>query len=367
MRDPRIAKMAEVLIRYSTGVKKGDKVFISGSDITKPLLKELFRSALKVGAHPQVFVECDGISEIVLKEGSDKQIAYESPISRYVVENYDVLLHIHGAYNLKSLSSIEPQKKRLAALGRREILRIHMERAARKELRWCVCQFPTHSSAQEAGMSLDEYEDFVYKACFLDRDDPVAAWRKLHRDQEEICRFLETKKTLRITSRDTDITFFMEGRKWENGSGKENLPCGEVFSAPHERSVDGRIRFSYPGIYWGQEIENITLIVKRGKIIEARADKGEDLLNTLLDTDKGSRYFGEIGIGTNLGIDRFTKNMLFDEKAGGTIHLAVGAGYPECGSKNVSSIHWDMLCDMKGEGKIFGDGELIYERGKFLI
>jgi len=367
MKDPRITKMAEVLVNYSTEMKKGDKVYISGSDITMPLLKELFRSSLKVGAYSQVHVECDGISEIMLKEGSDEQITYESPISRYIVENYDVLIHVHGGYNLKALSNIDPVKKQLAAQGRKEIVRIYMERAAKKELRWCTCQFPTHSSAQEAGMSLDEYEDFVYRACFLDKDNPIKAWKGLHHNQVAICRYLETKKSLRIVSKDTDISCFIEGRRWINGSGKENFPCGEVFSAPHKRSIEGRIRFSYPGIYWGQEIENIRLTVERGKIIEARADKGEELLNTLLGTDEGSRYFGEIGIGTNFGIEKFTKNMLFDEKVGGTIHLAVGAAYPECGGENVSSIHWDMLCDMKEEGKIFADGELIYEKGKFLI
>lgn len=367
MKDPRIAKMAEVLVNYSTKIKNGDRVYLSGSDLAKPVLTELFRSALKRGAYPQVHMECDGISEIMLKEGSDEQIVYENPMARYVVENYDVLIHVHGGYNLKALSNILPQKKRLAAQGRKEIVRIHLERAAKKELRWCICQFPTHSSAQEAGMSLDEYEDFVYKACFLDKDDPIAAWSKLHDDQEGVCRYLEGKKSLRIISKDTEISCFIEGRKWINGSGKENFPCGEVFSAPHERSLEGEIRFSYPGIYWGQEIENIRLKVEHGKITEARADRGEELLNTLLDTDQGSRYFGEIGIGTNFGIEKFTKNMLFDEKIGGTIHLAVGAAYPECGGENVSSIHWDMLCDMKDKGKIFADGELIYEKGKFLV
>ena len=222
MKDPRIRKMAEVLVNYSTEMKKGDKVYISGSDITMPLLKELFRSSLKVGAYPQVHIECDGISEIMLKEGSDEQITYESPISRYIVENYDVLIHVHGGYNLKALSNIDPVKKQLAAQGRKEIVRIYMERAAKKELRWCTCQFPTHSSAQEAGMSLDEYEDFVYGDYLPDTEDPVGYWQQFSTSQQKIVDWFKGKERVHVIGPETDLGLNITNRVFTNCDGRKD-------------------------------------------------------------------------------------------------------------------------------------------------
>jgi len=216
-------------------------------------------------------------------------------------------------------------------------------------------------------MSISEYEDFVYGAGYIDRKDPIAEWKELEKKQEGICKILDGKKRLRIVSKDTDLKMSIEGRKWVNCCGTANFPDGEVFTGPVEDSVEGHIRFSFPGIYEGREIEDIQLPFKKGRVIKAVAAKGEELLEQLLETDKGARYVGEIAAGTNYNIQKFTKHMLFDEKIGGTVHLAIGRSIPESLGKNQSAIHWDMLCDMKKGGEIYADGELVYKDGKFLI
>ena len=215
-------------------------------------------------------------------------------------------------------------------------------------------------------MSLAEYAEFVFGAGLLYHGDPVAEWRKIDAQQEKICDFLNRQSNLHILSRDTDITMSIAGRKWINCSGHENFPDGEVFTGPVEDSVTGYIRFSFPGIFAGQEIEDIRLEFEKGKVVKATAAKGQELLHALLETDTGARYVGEVAVGTNFGIQKFTRNMLFDEKIGGTVHLALGAAYPESGGKNVSGIHWDMLCDMREGGEIYTDDQLIYRNGKFL-
>jgi aminopeptidase len=242
-----------------------------------------------------------------------------------------------------------------------------MQRSASGALRWCVAQFPTHADAQEANMSLADYEDFVYGACGLLDDDPVAYWRKIHIEQENAIARLTQCKTLRIIGEDTDLTMQVGGRTWVNSSGEANFPDGEIFTGPVENSANGHIRFSFPGIYAGKVIEDIRLRFEGGKVVEATAAQGQELLQALLATDQGASYLGEIGIGANFGITRHTRNMLFDEKIGGTVHLAVGGGYPETGSKNESAIHWDMLCDLRDGGEIYADGQLIYRSGRFQL
>jgi len=265
------------------------------------------------------------------------------------------------------LSNINPEKMKLSARGSSEITKIFFERVAKKELRWCGTMFPNQANAQEANMSISEYEDFVYGAGYIDRKDPIVEWKEIEKKQEGICNILNGKKHLRIVSRDTDLNMSIEGRKWVNCCGRVNFPDGEVFTGPVEDSVEGHIRFSFPGIYGGREIEDIQLTFERGKVIKAAATKGEELLEQLLETDKGARYVGEIAAGTNYNIEKFTKHMLFDEKIGGTVHLAIGRSIPESLGKNQSAIHWDMLCDMKKGGKIYADSELVYKDGKFLI
>ena len=361
-----LKKYANVLVHYSLYVKENEWVLIRGSELTLPLVKEVYREVLKVGAHPSVLLNPEGFSEILLKEGSDDQLRFNSPLLMEAYKKADKVLTILGGYNLKALTSISSDRLSLQKKASAPINNLYRERIAKGLMDWTLCLYPTHSGAQEAGMSLAEYENFVYAACFLDHDKPINAWKKLHDDQAKMVTFLNKKSDFKIIAPDTHLTLSCKDRIWVNSDGHHNFPSGEVFTAPIKESLNGSIRFTYPGIYSGQEIEDIRLTFENGKVIDASAKRGEELLLSLIDTDEGSRYAGEFAIGTNYGIDRFTKNMLFDEKIGGTIHLALGSSYPECGPVNDSLLHWDMLCDMKKGGELYADGQLFYQNGNFL-
>jgi len=365
--DNRIKKHAEVLLKYSLDIKKGEKLLIVGDVVTLPLIKESYRLAVELGALPQVITNSEELKEILLKGGSEEQIKYVPASIKKAFETVDASLSFFGGSNTRMLSNVNPEKLKLSAQGFSEITRIFFERSAKKELKWCCTMFPNQANAQEANMSISEYEDFVYGAGYIDRKDPIAKWKEIEKKQEGICNILNGKKRLRIISKDTDLKMSIEGRKWVNCCGKANFPDGEVFTGPVEDSTEGHIRFSFPGIYEGREIEDIQLTFEKGRVIKAVAAKGEELLEQLLETDKGARYVGEIAAGTNYNIQKFTRHMLFDEKIGGTVHLAIGRSIPESLGKNQSAIHWDMLCDMKKGGEIYADGELVYKDGKFLI
>ncbi len=367
MISPILEKYASVLVNYSLGVKKGQSVVIQGNMITEPLIKAVYKEALKAGGHPIVFGSFEGQEEIFYKCASEEQLNYQSPFMKYIYENMDARIYILGSYNTRELTNIDPVKMKTKSLANKDLMEIYMNRAASGELHWNICQFPTLSDAQEAGMSLAEYEEFIFSACHLDEENPVVYWEEFGEELQRIARILEEKAELHFISNDTDLKCKVKGRIWIPDKGKENYPGGEIFTGPIEDSVDGHIRFSFPGIFRGKEIEDIRLTFRRGKVVEASAAKGEELLKTLLDTDEGARYVGEIAIGCNYGIQKFSRNMLFDEKIGGTIHLAVGRSYPETKGTNISTIHWDMLCDMKQGGEIYADEELIYRDGKFII
>lgn len=367
MYDPRVEKLAKLLVQYSLGIKKGQLLLINSTMLAEPLAEAAFKEAIKAGAHVTTMMGLPSAQEIFYKHASDEQLQHVSPIQQYVMENYDAILNIIASHNTKALSGVDSKR---IALNRRANAKLHqvfMERASKGELSWSLTAFPTNAAAQDANMSLAEYQDFVFGAGLLDKEDPVEEWQRINSEQAKICRYLESKKELRIVSTDTEINMSIAGRKWINGSGKENFPDGEVFTGPVEDSVNGHIRFSFPGIFSGKEIEDIRLEFKDGKVVKASAAKGEDLLHALLETDAGARYVGEVAVGTNFGIQKFTRNMLFDEKIGGTVHLAIGASYPESGGKNQSGIHWDMLCDMRQGGEIYADGELIYKDGTFTL
>ena len=365
--DKRVEKMAEVLIKYSLGIKKGDYLFIGANSVSAPLVKEAYRQAILQGALVETLIKLDGLSEIFYKNATDEQLNTPSKLSKFAFENMTAYLYLWGEFNTKQFSNIDSTKVTQSLRSQKEWREIYNERTKNGDMRWCGTQFPTQADAQEANMSLSEYEDFVYKACLIDKDDPIAEWKRVSNEQQRIVEYLNTRNVIHVISKDTDITYKVSGRQWVNCDGKVNFPDGEVFTGPIEDSVNGHIRFSFPGIYLGKEIEDICLTFEKGKVVKASAKKGEELLNALLDTDEGSRHVGECAIGTNYGIDKFTRNMLFDEKIGGTIHMAIGDGIPETGSKNKSSLHWDMLCDMRDGGEIYADGKLFYKDGKFLI
>ncbi|MFZ5967588.1 MAG: aminopeptidase [Bacillota bacterium] len=367
MADHRVEKLAHLLVNYSLKLKKGDKLLIEASTMALPLVQQVYKEALIAGAHPDIHSGLDGIKELLFTYGSEEQIGHVSVLSRATLEDFDAVLTIWGEQNPKELFGIDSKKISMHRSAKKDLLMKFYRKIATGEVRWCGTLFPGHGEAQEAGMSLREYENFVYGAGLMNTENPTEEWRKISKQQQKICDYLNTKKKLHIVSKDTDIQMEIEGRKWINCDGEANFPDGEVFTTPIRESVNGTIRFTYPAIYSGKEVEDVRLTFKDGKVIEASAAKGEEFLISMLDTDEGARYVGEIAIGTNYGIQRFTKNILFDEKIGGTVHLAVGAGLEETGGHNESAVHWDMICDMRDDGKIYVDDELIYENGKFII
>jgi aminopeptidase len=246
------------------------------------------------------------------------------------------------------------------------LFKLFTDRLASGAMRWCMTVYPTEAAAQEANMSLSDYREFVYGAGMLDEDDPVAFWKKEARQQGKLIDWLAGRKQAVLKGENVDLSLSIEGRTFIACAGSENFPDGEIYTSPVENSANGWIRFKYPAIFDGNEVEDIELWFEDGKVVREKAGKNQALLSSLLDTDAGSRFLGEWGIGTNYGITRFTKNMLFDEKIGGTIHLAVGIGFPEAGGSNESGLHWDMLCDM-ADSEITVDGELFYKDGRTVV
>ena len=359
-------KYADLLVNYSLRLKKGDKFLIRGTYLAEPLLNEIYTAALNAGAHPEFQISLNGSFRLFYENASDEQLNFVSPISKLAIEQYDALVRVDAPFNMKELQSIDSAKKQAFSIARTELTKTFFQRSATNDLRWSLCVFPTDAAAQECDFSLAEYQDFVYSACFLNDDDPIAKWKQFHTDQQKIADLLNTKTAFRYLGNDIDISFSTEGRTWISSSGHKNMPDGEIFTGPIEESINGKIRFSYPGFYMGQQVEDICLEVKDGEVVNWSATQGKDLLDKIFEIP-GSRRFGEVAIGTNHGIKKFTKNMLFDEKIGGTIHMAIGAGIPESGAKNESAIHWDMLADMTNGGEIYADNELIYKDGQFIV
>jgi aminopeptidase len=303
----------------------------------------------------------------MLKNGSDEQLQHIPQPMKMIMEEYDCLISLGGAENTRTLSGIDPARQQLARSAGRELTKVFMERSAAGSLRWVTTMYPTNAQAQEADMSLSDFEDFVYGSCFADQDDPVAEWQKISAMQQKLVDWLVGKKDVKVQGPNVDLTLSIDGRTFINSDGQKNMPSGEIFTGPIEDSVNGWVRFTYPAIYSGREVEGIELRFEDGKVVDATAKKNEAFMISVLDTDPGARYLGEWAVGTNNGIQRFTKSILYDEKIGGTIHMAVGAGYPETGSKNQSAVHWDMICDMRDGGKIWVDDELFYDSGQFTV
>ncbi|UCD14097.1 MAG: aminopeptidase [Thermoplasmatales archaeon] len=366
MMDKRLEKLAHILVHHSLKIEKNDLFMISGSPITAPLITEIYKQALKAGANPHVRLGIEGLAEIFYKKATEKQLKYMSPLAKFEIENIDARLGIISPENTRGMTNVDPKKQAMSSVANREIHQIFLDRAAKKELRWCITQYPTNAAAQDAEMSLEEYEDFIFKAAHVGKKDPIGHWKQVFKEQEKIRRLLESKKKLHVIAKDTDLTVSVADRKWINCYGKENFPDGEVFTGPIENSAEGNISYSFPASHGGREVDDIQLWFKKGRVVRAKASKGVKFLNSMLDMDKGSRRIGEFSFGTNYGIKKYTKNTLFDEKIGGTIHIAVGSGYPETGSKNKSSLHWDMMCDLRKNGEVYANDELIYKNGKFL-
>jgi aminopeptidase len=367
MTELRVEKLADLLVNYSVKVKPGDRVAIQGENLAEPLLKSIYIKVLQAGGHPFLQTSLSGIDELFYRYASDEQIKHVPPPAKLVVDTYDVRINIGAEDNTKALTNVNPAKLVARQQARTELQKTFLNRAARGELRWTYALFPTSAYAQDAEMSLEEYEDFVYTACLGDVNDPISYWKRFSARQQKVVDWLNGKKNIHVTAPETDLTFSVAGRTFINCDGHENMPDGEVFTGPVEDSMNGHVYFSYPTIENGHEIIGIRLWFKNGKVIKATAEKNQEFLLKTLDTDEGSRRVGEFAFGNNQGITKITRQILFDEKIGGSFHMALGAGYPETGSKNESAIHWDMICDMRQNGEVIVDGQLLYKNGKFVI
>lgn len=363
----KVAQLADLLVRYSVAVKKGDKVLINGSSLAEPLLREVYAAVLKCGGHPLMNVILPEQDEILYQYASDDQLAFVPEPVRLGIETYDVAISISGSSNTKGLQGIDDKKLDIFSQGRQSLHQAFRRRAAAGELRWTTTLYPTHAYAQGAEMSLGEYEDFVYGACLPDLNDPVGYWQALSGRQAKIVDWLKGRKRINVTAPGTALSMRIDDRVFINCDGHKNMPDGEIFTGPVEDSVTGHVSFTCPAVSQGRDVTGIRLEFKDGIIVKALADQNQHVLENLLDLDEGARRVGEFGIGTNEGIRRFTRQILFDEKMAGTFHMALGSGYPESGSRNQSSIHWDMVSDLRAGGEIRVDDLLFYKDGQFVV
>ncbi|MFQ5946610.1 MAG: aminopeptidase [Anaerolineae bacterium] len=353
----QLTRWAEILVNYSTAVQEGEVVDLwCGSEEAKPLYLAVYRELLR--RNPREIVPRFSFEEptkILYQEGPESYLDRFPELAMHVAERTDVRIQIRAPRNTRHLSNTEPARMARRARTVKPFLDLVLER-----LRWVLTDYPTRAAAQEADMSLEEWERFVFAAVDLD-------WGKVAKEQERLVTRFNKGRELRIVGEETDLTLRIEGRTFVNGRGDENMPDGEFYTSPVENSASGHIAYSYPAIEGGREVEGIRLAFEDGRVVEASASKNEAFLLEMLDTDEGARYLGELGIGNNFGIDRFVKNMLFDEKIGGTVHLALGKAIPEAGGANESAIHWDMLKDLREGGEIYLDDQLIQKDGKWLI
>lgn len=367
MADIRMQKLADLLVQYCIQVKQQDWVLVRGHVLALPLVDEVVAAVLRAGGNPTVQLDTEVLSETFLREANNEQLSWVSPIDRMLDEQINASISIRAATNTRALSGVDPVKQQTMQRARRESQQSFMQRAAKGDLRWVVTQYPCEAYAQDADMSLRDYEDFVYAATFADQPDPVASWLAIREKQAKLVEWLKGKDEVVVKGPHIDMRLSIAGRTFANSDGRRNMPSGEIFTGPVEDSVNGWVRFSYPAIRAGREVEGVELEFRDGKVVNARASKNQEFLLSQLDADAGARFLGEFAFGTNTGIQRFTKSILFDEKIGGTLHMAIGAGYPETGSLNRSSVHWDFICDMRQDSEVWIDGELFYRNGEFQI
>ncbi|MFT4037064.1 MAG: aminopeptidase [Thermomicrobiales bacterium] len=367
MADPRLHAWARTLVNYSTGVREGDLVAIDGDVSARPLLQAIYQEALRAGGRPVVMPRMSELQADLLTLGSDEQLAFLSPLEQWARGTADVYIRVMGEENTKALSRVDPERQIMRKRAAAPLLKTMMDREAEGTIRWVLTLYPTDSYAQDAEMATADFAEFVYDACKLNAPDPGAAWQEQSAMQQRLIDWLAGKQEVHLRGPDTDLRVQVGGRTWINCDGDKNFPDGEIFTGPVENGTEGHVRFTFPRIVDGREIDDIRLRFSEGRVVDASAARGEDYLLETLDADAGARYLGEFAFGTNYDITRFTRNILFDEKIGGTVHMALGAGYPESGSVNDSAIHWDLICDLREGGEVFVDGEPFMRDGAFLV
>ncbi len=367
MANSMMTTWAKLLTTYSVNIEPDQHVAITGGVVAEPLLRALYREVLDRGAVPVMLPSLPELQADLLGRGSDAQLQRISPTERFVREQADIVINVLAETNTKALSAVDPSRQAVYQRARADLFQTYMRRAAEGSLRWTLTLYPTDAYAQDAGMATADFAAFVYNACRLNEPDPAAAWREAAAHQQRLIEWLEGKEEVHLAGPDTDLTLSVAGRTWINAGGTHNMPDGEIFTGPVEDSATGIVRFSYPVSVGGREVRDIRLRFDAGKVVEASAAENEPYLIQQLDTDPGARFLGEFAAGTNFGITRFTKNILFDEKIGGTVHMAVGAGYPDTGSTNRSAVHWDMICDLRDGGRVDVDGQAFMRDGQFVV
>jgi aminopeptidase len=365
--DPKVQNLAKILVGYSTKVKEGEVVSIDGENAAAPLLLAVYEEVLKAGGNPVLNVALDGQIAAYFKHASDRQLEWISPFAEWMVDNADVRIAIGATTNTRELSGVPPERQSLRQSVTGDLMTRAMKRSAEGDFRWVYTIFPTSAYASEAEMSLADYEDFYYGACLADAGDPLTTWKKASEETERLAEWIEGHEEVRITAPGTDIKLGIAGRKFIPCVGDHNMPDGEFFTGPIEDATEGEVSFHLPAVIGGREVSGVRLKFEAGKVVDASAERGEEFLIAQLDTDDGARTLGELGIGTNYGIDRGTREVLLDEKIGGTIHMAFGQAYPESGGTNESAVHTDLVCDLRLGGKLEVDGVVMQEDGRFVV
>jgi aminopeptidase len=368
--DLRVQKFAKVLVEHSAHIVPGDRVLIEATTAAEPLIRELFIQILEKGGHPHPMIALPGMmpfsqDELYLSYASEAQLDFVPTFYKLAYDQFESRIRIHSATNTRGLTNIDPGKVQRRGKATSVITEAQMRRGAEGKFKWVTTLYPTEGYAQDASMNLKEYEDFVFAAVHAHEEDPIGYWKSTEAGQQAAIDFLSGKNQVVVRGPNVDLTLSIKGRKFSNAIGIYNMPDGEIFTGPVEDSVNGWVKFTYPAIYGGVAVEGAELTFTKGRVETAKAEKHQDYLLKMLESDAGSRYLGEFAIGTNFDISRFTGNILFDEKIGGSFHMALGAGYPETGSKNKSAIHWDLICDMRTDAEILVDGAVFYKNGQF--
>ena len=372
MADPRVANFAKVLVEHSARIVPGDRVLIEATTAAEPLVRELFIQILEKGGHPHPLVSLPGMmpfsqDEMYLTYAKEAQLDFIPTFYKIAYDQFESRIRIHSATNTRGTTNIDPATAQRRSKALSSITEAQMRRGAEGAFKWVTTLYPTEAYAQDASMSLKEYEDFVFGAVHAHEDDPIAYWNSTAAGQQRAIDWLAGKNQIVMRGPNVDLTLSIQGRNFKNSTGLFNMPDGEIFTGPVEDSVNGWVKFTYPAIYGGVAVEGAELTFNRGRVEVAKAEKNEAYLIKMLESDDGSRHLGEYAIGTNFDIDKFTGNILFDEKIGGTFHMALGAGYPETGSRNKSAIHWDLICDIRQGGRVTVDSEDFLVDGRYLL
>ena len=356
--DPRA--FADLLTGYCLDVQAHQKIVVRSTTEATPLLIELQRAILERSAWPTLQVELPGQARGFYEHARDVHLDDYDELAMAEARGLDAVLGIQAPTRPREFAGVDPALIARASRARAPV----RERTLKK--RWCSTLWPTAAGAGQAGMDPADFAAFVERALFLDQPDPVASWQGLSAFQESLIARLRGVRELRIEAPGTDVALGVKGRRWLNSDGKRNMPSGEVFTGPLETSASGRVRFTIRSAPAGVDVDGVELTFAGGEVVEATATVGEDYLRQALATDAGARRLGEVGIGTNFGIDRPIGAILFDEKIGGTVHLALGRSYPETGGKNASALHWDLICDLRQGGRLSADGEPLLVDGRFV-